>query len=127
MGDELQLLPPRGCSSATTASPCDCNAKSAGASGRRKLCLADWDGDGRLDLLANGRNVDFLRSVAQDGANATFQNLGPIDPRVLAGHTTSPTVVDWDRDGVPELVLGEEDGHVYYLKICVTVRKGRKP
>ncbi|MEO1998098.1 MAG: VCBS repeat-containing protein [Planctomycetaceae bacterium] len=30
------------------------NSRSAGGSGRRKLELVDWDGDGQLDLLTNG-------------------------------------------------------------------------
>ena len=33
----------------------------------------------------------------------------------LTGHDTSPTTVDWNKDGVPELLLGAEDGHFYYL------------
>ena len=41
---------------------------------------------------------------------------GPLDATVLAGHTTSPTVVDWDRDGVPDLLVGAEDGYFYYKK-----------
>jgi len=35
------------------------NNGSAGKSGRRKLCVADWDGDGRLDVLANSANANF--------------------------------------------------------------------
>jgi hypothetical protein len=34
----------------------------------------------------------------------------------LAGHTTSPTTVDWDRDGVRDLLVGAEDGRFYYQK-----------
>src|SRR5262249_21859332 len=40
------------------------NAERAGRSGRRKLCVADWDGDGRLDLLVNSRNLNVLRNEA---------------------------------------------------------------
>jgi hypothetical protein len=32
----------------------------------------------------------------------------------LAGHDTSPTVVDWDRDGKLDLLIGAEDGFFYY-------------
>jgi hypothetical protein len=35
---------------------------------------------------------------------------------ILAGHTTSPTFVDWDKDGEMDLLLGAEDGHLYYLR-----------
>ena len=40
-----------------------------------------------------------------------FHSQGPIDKRKLAGHTSSPTVVDWDRNGIPDLLVGAEDEH----------------
>ena len=36
--------------------------------------------------------------------------------RLLAGHTTSPTVVDWDKNGIADLLVGAEDGYFYYMK-----------
>ena len=42
--------------------------------------------------------------------------MGPLSSRRLAGHTTSPAVVDWDANGVPDLLVGAEDGFFYYLK-----------
>ena len=112
---KLVLLPPeRIFRDAATGGPLRLNAGAAGRSGRRKLCFADWDRDGRLDLLVNGRNADFLRNVGGKG-EWTLRNLGPVDPRVLAGHTTSPAVVDWDRDGTCDLLVGAEDGFLYYL------------
>jgi hypothetical protein len=93
------------------------NANRAGASGRRKLCFTDWDGDGRLDLLVNSVNVNWLRNVRTDDEGFTwFHDEGPLDDRVLAGHTTSPTVVDWDKNGIPDLLVGAEDGHLYYKR-----------
>jgi len=92
------------------------NSGRAGKSGRRKLCLTDWDGDGRIDLLVNSQpNVNFLKNIGT-GGEFLFQDMGPVADRVLAGHTTSPTVVDWDRNGIPDLLVGAEDGHFYYLK-----------
>ncbi len=93
------------------------NARWAGKSGRRKLCFADWDGDGRVDLLVNSVNVNWLRNVRTDDDGFTwFRDEGPLDDRVLAGHTTSPTVVDWDKNGIPDLLVGAEDGFLYYKK-----------
>ena len=87
----------------------------AGRSGRRKLCFADWDGDGKLDLLVNSRSIDILRNVSTVELPWTFRDLGPVDEQRLAGHTTSPTVVDWDGNGKPDLLVGAEDGFLYYL------------
>ncbi len=39
-----------------------------------------------------------------------------VDDRILAGHTTSPTTVDWDKDGISDLLVGAEDGFLYYMK-----------
>lgn len=88
----------------------------AGKSGRRKFCFADWDLDGRLDLLVNSRNINFLRNVSTDQNKHLFSDLGMVDSRILAGHTTSPTVVDWNKDGIPDLLVGAEDGFLYYMK-----------
>lgn len=113
------LLPPRRLflAAGKAPAPLRLNGGSAGRSGRRKLCLVDWDRDGRRDLLANSRSIDFLRNVADapDGG-CVFQPLGPVDTRRLAGHTTSPTVVDWNKDGKPDLLVGAEDGFLYYLE-----------
>jgi len=88
----------------------------AGKSGRRKFCFADWDLDGRLDLLVNSRNISFLRNISTDQNKHLFSDLGMVESRILAGHTTSPTVVDWDKDGIPDLLVGAEDGFLYYMK-----------
>ncbi|NOY78873.1 MAG: VCBS repeat-containing protein [Calditrichaeota bacterium] len=92
------------------------NARKAGHSGRRKFTLVDWDRDGRLDLLINSRNVDFYKNVAEKPGEFVFENRGTLSDQRLAGHSTCPTIVDWDKNGVPDLLVGAEDGHFYYLK-----------
>jgi len=91
------------------------NTRSGGSSTSLPSRFADWDGDGRLDLLANSVNVDFFRNLGQKEGKTVLANQGAVDSRRLAGHTTSPTVVDWNRDGLPDLVIGAEDGYLYYL------------
>ena len=92
------------------------NEGRAGRSGRRKLAIVDWDGDGRLDLLMNSQNADWYRQLEPRGGKHVFKNMGALDARKLAGHTSSPTVVDWNRDGVPDLLVGAEDGFFYYVR-----------
>ncbi|RKX33325.1 MAG: VCBS repeat-containing protein, partial [Verrucomicrobia bacterium] len=94
----------------------------AGKSGRRKLCIVDWDGDGRRDLLINSRNTDLHRNVGESGGVTAFEEARPLARRRLAGHTTSPTTVDWDRDGVRDLLIGAEDGRFYFMKNDSPVR-----
>ena len=89
-----------------------------GRGGRRTFCVADWDGDGTPDLLVNSNpNVNFLRGLGRDAAGRwRFRDEGPVSPHVLAGHATKPTVGDWDRDGILDLLIGAEDGFFYQLR-----------
>lgn len=88
----------------------------AGGSGRRKLEVVDWDGDGRLDILFNGENADFYRNVLEKNGKILLKNMGSLDSRKISGHTSSPTLVDWDKNGIPDLLVGSEDGRLYYKK-----------
>lgn len=88
----------------------------AGKSGRRKLQVVDWDGDGRLDILFNSENADFYQNLGEKGGKTILKNMGNLDTRKVSGHTSSPTVVDWDNNGVPDLLVGAEDGFLYYAK-----------
>jgi hypothetical protein len=87
----------------------------AGRSGRRKIHLADLDRDGRLDLLVNGTNVNFLRNVGDSPGGFVFRDEGKVTTTVLAGHDTSPAVAHLDGDATPDLLVGAEDGRFYFL------------
>jgi hypothetical protein len=94
------------------------------ASGVAAPCAADWDGDGRIDLLlgAEDGSVVWFRNEARAGE----PRLGPARPLVPAsrlgwdtdvtrragewGVRVKPCVVDWDGDGRPDLLLGDRAG-----------------
>lgn len=128
-GDRLALLPPQRDFIGIQGSEFDSGGKrlndkdgslrmnvgEAGKSGRRKMSVADWDGDGLADLLVNGRNATFFKCLKASPGRIELQDIRALDERQLAGHDTSPTTVDWNRDGVRELLVGAEDGFLYYL------------
>ncbi len=129
-GDELTLLPPervfygdnlsvtdgRHTIVDPTPGPLQLNRGTAGASGRRKLWLADWDGDGKLDLMANSANANLLIQTEAADGRWTFRDVGPIVEQSIQGHSTSPTVCDFNGDGIPDFLAGAEDGRLYYYR-----------
>ncbi|MBC2595242.1 VCBS repeat-containing protein [Ruficoccus amylovorans] len=91
------------------------NDGEAGRSGRRTYIMTDWDGDGKLDLLVNSVNVNFLKNVSETEGEWVFEDQGPISTRRLAGHSTTPGMGDWNGDGKQQLMIGAEDGFFYYF------------
>lgn len=96
--------------------PLQLNAGVAGKSGRRKLCIVDWDGDGKLDLLLNSANANFLRQTGGADSRFFFADMGLLAEVNIEGHDVSPTVVDFNGDGIPDFLGGAEDGRFYYLR-----------
>jgi hypothetical protein len=96
--------------------PLQFNKNAAGKSGRRKLTLHDWDHDGALDILINSKNSEQWKQVGSKGDKLLFKNVGNVSDQNIEGHDTSPTTVDFDGDGVRDLLIGAEDGRFYFLK-----------
>lgn len=83
--------------------------------------LVDWDEDGYLDLLIGGYPVGggttsgFLHLYMNDDSNpdelnfTTFTNL-PFWNK----YRTTHRMYDLDRDGDKDLILGNEDGKIYF-------------
>lgn len=113
---KLALLPGRRVFVDSAGKPLQLNAKPRGGSGRRKLCATDWDSDGQIDFLLNGTNADFLHNAGTKDGLTVLENRGPLAQTKLDAHDTSPTTVDWNRDGRRDLVVGAEDGYFYYLQ-----------
>ncbi|GAA4441028.1 VCBS repeat-containing protein [Ravibacter arvi] len=115
-GSEHPLRPGNRIFCLEDGTPLRLNQKNAGGSGRRKFTLMDWDRDGDLDLVIDGKNAEWYEQVGKKGGKVTFLHRGDVSALKLAGHDTSPTPVDWDGEGAPDLLLGAEDGLLYYLK-----------
>ena len=45
-----------------------------------------------------------------------FKDEGPLVKENIEGHDVSPTVVDFNGDGIPDFLGGAEDGRFYYLR-----------
>jgi hypothetical protein len=110
------LLPPKRVLCDEKGDPLRLSKGIAGKSGRRKLCIVDWDGDGKLDILLNSSSANFLRQTQARDGQWLFTDTGPLVAQNIEGHDVSPTVVDFNDDGIPDFLGGAEDGRFYYLK-----------
>ncbi len=118
----LILMPGKRIFHLEDGSPLRLSDREAGGSGRRKIDLVDWDNDGDLDILINSprespqetRSIAYYENIAEKG-EFVFRYRGDITNIRLEGHTTSPTTVDWDGDGIRDLLVGAEDGFLYYF------------
>ena len=92
------------------------NIGEAGKSGRRKLSVVDWNSDGLSDLLVNGKNATLFQGVKSTPGRVSFQEVGDLADLKLAGHDTSPTTIGWQKNGPRHLLIGAEDGFLYYAE-----------
>ena len=116
IGDHSIVKHPRRAFLDESNRPLQLNSGTAGKSGRRKLCFVDWDRDGKLDLLLNSANADFFKQVDTKDGNWILKNAGTLAQKNIEGHDVSPTVVDFDGNGIPDFLGGAEDGRLYYLR-----------
>ncbi|MCR9296058.1 MAG: exo-alpha-sialidase [bacterium] len=102
--------------------PLQLNSGSCGKSGRIKLAMVDWDGDSRPDLLVNSENATWYRNCETRGDKVVLKRIGNLARRNVAGHTSSPAACDFDADGLPDLLVGSENGRIYHVnhRDCIT-------
>jgi hypothetical protein len=112
----LVLLAPKRVLCDEKGEPLKPSKGTAGKSGRRKICITDWDGDGKLDILLNSSSANFLRQVDARDGKWLFKDMGALVQQNIEGHDVSPTVVDFNGDGISDFLGGAEDGRFYYLK-----------
>ncbi len=115
-GGQFRLMPPKRVLCDEKGEPLQLSKGLAGKSGRRKLCVVDWDGDGKLDILLNSTSANLLRQIGTRDGKWLFKDTGPLVAQNIQGLDVSPTVVDFNGDGIPDFVGGAEDGRFYYLK-----------
>lgn len=78
----------------------------------------DVDGDGVRDLLcgnSKGKLV-YLHNKAASGQPADFELADPAFMQIDVGDFSAPQVIDLDRDGLNDLVIGNRKGKLHYYR-----------
>ena len=90
----------------------------AGASGRRKVAVMDWDCDGKTDIVMNNsENAAVWRQERSEGGKWYFRQMAPtVAKEPLWSHNPQPAACDFNGDGRPDMLLGAMDGFIYYLR-----------
>jgi hypothetical protein len=86
-----------------------------GSSGRRKIEFADLDRDGDLDLVTDSDDGPVWYENTGSQQKPVMQLRGTLVRAKLNGHNPTPLVVDFNRDGKYDLIIGAEDGFFYYF------------
>lgn len=79
----------------------------------------DWNSDGQWDMVSGDRE-GYFNVFVRDGTLLTaYYRYKLADSTVLdVGNNSQPAVVDWNGDGLKDLILGTESGYVrFYLNI----------
>ncbi len=82
--------------------------------------VVDWNNDGLKDVLCgedSGRIYLMLNSGTSNSPVFNTVKFITNGTAILnVGRVPSPTVVDWNRDGKKDLILGNVNGYVYYFQ-----------
>ena len=80
--------------------------------------VADWRRDGDMDLIIG--TIDGQVHILANESSGAILSLGAPKAIELPGRTkkydAAPVVVDWDGDGRDDLVVGADDGSVYWYR-----------
>lgn len=88
----------------------------------------DWDLDGDLDILI-AQESGFITLCENAGGDALKPPvpLKGVAPRLDAGCLSTPSLADWNGDGIPDLISGNSYGQLLYYESNQALRNDCSP
>jgi hypothetical protein len=87
------------------------------------VTLVDWDDDNDLDIIVGTfagmmfvRRNEGTRQEPQYETSNEWIKAGEKQLRIPGGLHAQPVIVDWDRDGLWDIVTGADNGGVYWYR-----------
>jgi len=71
----------------------------------------DWNNDGMLDIIVGDRNgyVNYFRRTSDNPITLTqMPKINCTGVMINVGSNSAPVIVDWNEDGYPDMLLGNE-------------------
>lgn len=95
------------------STPCE-----LGFTGGAMLSFFDWDGDGDQDVIVGQESMIEVHENYGTNANPQlrFKQYAQANGTDIHIWTACCDYADFDGDGLPELIVGTEDGRVFYFK-----------
>lgn len=80
--------------------------------------FGDLDGDGDTDMLLGNENgtLIYFENTAGTTNPAEFEYREDLYQGINVGAYSAPQLIDLDRDGLPDLVIGEKKGNLNYYR-----------
>ena len=81
-------------------------------SGDAVPCFVDWNNDGRKDLLVGGSNGNVYLFLNQRLDASPSYGASPAVICSVGSHAAPAAVLDWNADGLKDLIVGDADGYL---------------
>jgi hypothetical protein len=79
-------------------------------------CLGDWNGNGQMDMIIGF--IDGPVKLYLNNGDMTFREAGNLtaNGKTIEAGDGGPCIVDWDGDGILDLILGDDHGNVVFYR-----------